>query len=201
MSERLALRIRNDFDFLDTSCLAFDWRLEVDGALVADGVLDLPPIAARTSHEVSLDEPVTTAPSAGGEHVLTVRALFAKDHNGVPAGHEIAFTQLVLPTHEEPRRDPVPVRPERTAGRWYWARQSSPPTATSADSVTWRWRLPGSMEPAHDGTELLRSVLTGRYAAVDPADGRVTVTADTPEAAEHWQRAVLRDGTAEAADV
>ncbi|MDF3142977.1 MULTISPECIES: glycoside hydrolase family 2 TIM barrel-domain containing protein [unclassified Streptomyces] len=118
VSDRLALRIRNDFDFLDTSCLAFDWRLEVDGVLVADGVLDLPPIAARTSHEVSLDEPVTTAPSAGGEHVLTVRALFAKDHNGVPAGHEIAFTQLVLPTHEEPRHDPVPVRPERTAGGW-----------------------------------------------------------------------------------
>ncbi|MER5307708.1 glycoside hydrolase family 3 C-terminal domain-containing protein [Streptomyces sp. NPDC002773] len=45
---------------------------------------------------------------------------------------------------------------------------------------------------------LLRSVLTGRYAAVDPTDGRVTVTAETPDAAERWQRELLRDGTAEA---
>lgn len=54
------------------------------------------------------------------------------------------------------------------------------------------------LEPAKDGSVLLRSVLTGQYAAVDPADGRVTITADTPEAAEHWQRELLRDGAAEA---
>ncbi|HET6860887.1 MAG TPA: glycoside hydrolase family 3 C-terminal domain-containing protein [Streptomyces sp.] len=54
------------------------------------------------------------------------------------------------------------------------------------------------LEPADDGAVLLRSVLTGRYAAVDPADGRVAVTADTPEAAERWQRDLLRDGAAEA---
>ena len=45
---------------------------------------------------------------------------------------------------------------------------------------------------------LLRSVLTGRYAAVDPADGRVTVTAETPEHAERWLRELVRDGIAEA---
>ncbi|MCJ1676650.1 glycoside hydrolase family 3 C-terminal domain-containing protein [Streptomyces sp. APSN-46.1] len=54
------------------------------------------------------------------------------------------------------------------------------------------------LEPAGDGAVLLRSVLTGRYAAVDPADGRVTVTASTPDAAERWQRELLRDGAAEA---
>ncbi|MFF4835997.1 glycoside hydrolase family 3 C-terminal domain-containing protein [Streptomyces sp. NPDC001315] len=44
---------------------------------------------------------------------------------------------------------------------------------------------------------LLRSVLTGRYAVVDPADGRVSVTAETRQAAERWHRELLRDGTAE----
>ncbi|MEV1084598.1 glycoside hydrolase family 2 TIM barrel-domain containing protein [Streptomyces sp. NPDC050211] len=117
-SGRPTLRISNDFDFLDTSALAFGWRLEADGVLSAEGVLDLPPIAARTSHEVALDEAVATAPSAGGEQILTVRAVLAKDHNGVPAGHEIAFTQLVLPPGETPRRAPAPVRPQRTAGGW-----------------------------------------------------------------------------------
>jgi beta-glucosidase len=56
------------------------------------------------------------------------------------------------------------------------------------------------LEPDPDGGAgvLLRSVLTGRYAVVDGADGRVGVTAETPEAAERWQREVLRDGLAEA---
>ena len=45
---------------------------------------------------------------------------------------------------------------------------------------------------------LLQNVRTGRYAVVDPVDGTVSVTAETPEAAERWQRELLRDGTAEA---
>ncbi|WP_107056130.1 glycoside hydrolase family 3 protein [Streptomyces griseus] len=54
-------------------------------------------------------------------------------------------------------------------------------------------------DPADDADSvLLRNVLTGRYAVVDPADGRVSVTAETPQAAERWRRELLRDGTAEA---
>ncbi|PWK85572.1 beta-glucosidase [Lentzea atacamensis] len=45
---------------------------------------------------------------------------------------------------------------------------------------------------------LFQNVLSGRYATVDPVDGRVSVTAETPEAAERWERELLRDGTAEA---
>lgn len=45
---------------------------------------------------------------------------------------------------------------------------------------------------------LLRSLFTGRYAAVDPTDGRVRVTAETAAEAERWEREVLRDGAAEA---
>ncbi|MFI2433084.1 glycoside hydrolase family 3 C-terminal domain-containing protein [Streptomyces sp. NPDC018693] len=57
------------------------------------------------------------------------------------------------------------------------------------------------LEPAPDGegdTVLLRHVRTGRYAALDPADGRVRVTAETPGTAERWHRELLRDGAAEA---
>ncbi|KUO16468.1 glycoside hydrolase family 3 protein [Streptomyces dysideae] len=54
-------------------------------------------------------------------------------------------------------------------------------------------------DPAGDAdTVLLRNVHTGRYAVVDPADGRVTVTAEAPEDAERWRRELLRDGKAEA---
>jgi len=53
------------------------------------------------------------------------------------------------------------------------------------------------LEPAEDGTVLLRSAFTGGYAAVDP-DGRITVSAESAEGAERFRREVLRDGTAEA---
>ncbi|WP_241003030.1 glycoside hydrolase family 3 protein, partial [Streptomyces sp. CB01881] len=49
-----------------------------------------------------------------------------------------------------------------------------------------------------EGAVLLRSVFTGRYAAVDPTDGRVSVTAETADDAERWQRELVRDGAAEA---
>uniref|UniRef100_A0AAU2VFX9 Glycoside hydrolase family 3 C-terminal domain-containing protein n=1 Tax=Streptomyces sp. NBC_00003 TaxID=2903608 RepID=A0AAU2VFX9_9ACTN len=53
-------------------------------------------------------------------------------------------------------------------------------------------------EPAGADTVLLRSVFTGRYAAVDPTDGQVTVTAEHADDAERWRRELLRDGEAEA---
>lgn len=51
---------------------------------------------------------------------------------------------------------------------------------------------------AEDETFLLRNVRIGRYAGRDTADGRVRVTAESPETAERWQRELLRDGQAEA---
>ncbi|MCX5209907.1 glycoside hydrolase family 3 C-terminal domain-containing protein [Kitasatospora sp. NBC_00240] len=54
------------------------------------------------------------------------------------------------------------------------------------------------LEPGPDGTELLRNVYSGGYAAVDPVTGLVTVSAGTPAGAERWTRRVVRDGAAEA---
>ncbi|WP_370083296.1 glycoside hydrolase family 3 C-terminal domain-containing protein [Streptacidiphilus sp. MAP12-16] len=54
------------------------------------------------------------------------------------------------------------------------------------------------LEPGPGGSELLRNIHNGRYAVVDPASGRVTVTATDPADAERWTRTVLRDGTADA---
>jgi beta-glucosidase len=54
------------------------------------------------------------------------------------------------------------------------------------------------LEPQPDGTEVLRNIHSSRYAVVDPATGRVVLTADGPEQAERWQRSTVRDGTAEA---
>ncbi|WP_439656981.1 glycoside hydrolase family 3 C-terminal domain-containing protein [Lentzea sp. HUAS TT2] len=62
---------------------------------------------------------------------------------------------------------------------------------------SWEVRETFRLVPVEDSV-LLQNVLTGRYAVVDPVDGRVTVTAETADAAERWEREVLRDGTAAA---
>ncbi|QUQ65468.1 glycoside hydrolase family 3 protein [Kutzneria sp. CA-103260] len=76
-------------------------------------------------------------------------------------------------------------------------------TLVADKEVLKSWEVRETFRLEADGDlVLLRSVLTGRYAA---ADG--TVTAETPEDAERWHREVLRDGVAaaraaaEAADV
>ncbi|MET9634362.1 glycoside hydrolase family 3 C-terminal domain-containing protein [Lentzea sp. NPDC006480] len=52
-----------------------------------------------------------------------------------------------------------------------------------------------------DDSFLLQNVLTGRYAVVDPVDGRVSVTASNAESAERWHRELLHDGAAEAVEL
>ncbi|GHH29409.1 glycoside hydrolase family 3 protein [Lentzea cavernae] len=73
-------------------------------------------------------------------------------------------------------------------------------TSLAADQElikSWEVRETFRLVPAGDSV-LLQNVLTGRYAVVDPVTGRVGVTAETADAAEHWERELLRDGTAEA---
>ncbi len=70
--------------------------------------------------------------------------------------------------------------------------------ADQAQPGGWEVHETFRLEPAADGALLLRSVLTGRYAAVDAAAGLVRLTAEAPEDAERWQRRVVRDGTAAA---
>ncbi|SHH37558.1 glycoside hydrolase family 3 protein [Streptomyces sp. 3214.6] len=50
------------------------------------------------------------------------------------------------------------------------------------------------LEPATDGTEVLRNQFTGHYAQADPATGELTMTADTPEQALRFTRTTVRDG-------
>ncbi|MEU6784919.1 glycoside hydrolase family 3 C-terminal domain-containing protein [Nonomuraea angiospora] len=62
---------------------------------------------------------------------------------------------------------------------------------------TWDINETFYLEAVADGV-VLRNVRTGRYAVVDPVDGRVSVTAETPADAECWERELLHDGTAAA---
>jgi beta-glucosidase len=84
------------------------------------------------------------------------------------------------------------------AGRYLSLKDDATVAADQKVLKNWFVKETFRLEPAGEDTVLLRSVLTGRYAAVDAADGRVTVTAGTPDAAERWTRELLRDGAAEA---
>ncbi|GAA4877250.1 glycoside hydrolase family 3 C-terminal domain-containing protein [Kitasatospora terrestris] len=87
---------------------------------------------------------------------------------------------------------------EADTGRYLCLQEDATLAASTRVIKSWSVRETFHLEPAEDGAVLVRSVFTGRYAAVDPAGGRVTVTAESPEAAERFRREVLRDGTAEA---
>ena len=102
--EAARVRIENLHDFRDLSHLAFEWVLEEEGVTVADGSLDVPPVAAGESVEVAVPE----LPPAQREAWLTVRAVLARDEPWAPAGHEVAWGQV--------EQTPAPARSAARAG-------------------------------------------------------------------------------------
>ncbi|MER5202722.1 glycoside hydrolase family 3 C-terminal domain-containing protein [Streptomyces sp. NPDC002825] len=83
-------------------------------------------------------------------------------------------------------------------GRYLSLKDDATVAADQQTLKNWFVKETFRLEPAGEDNVLLRSVHTGRYAAVDPTDGRVTATADAPDSAERWARELLRDGAAEA---
>ncbi|WP_206641663.1 glycoside hydrolase family 2 TIM barrel-domain containing protein [Nonomuraea polychroma] len=93
----ITLTVRSRFDHIDTSSLAFAWLLEEDGAELGGGTVEIPPVPPRGTTRVRFGDTIAElAADASGEVVLTVHALQAKERDGVPAGHEIAFSQRIL---------------------------------------------------------------------------------------------------------
>ncbi|MFF7649119.1 glycoside hydrolase family 2 TIM barrel-domain containing protein [Streptomyces sp. NPDC007983] len=84
------VRVTNKYDVIDLTGLAFGWSSEVEGRRVAEGALDVPPLAPGDSAEVALPEPGT---ETEGEEWWTVRAVLAADTTWAPAGHEVAWGQ------------------------------------------------------------------------------------------------------------
>jgi len=96
-----AITVVNRRDFADTVDVRFVWSYEVEGATVAEGELDVAPIAPGKT--IQLARPQLSP--ADAESWLTVRAVLARDRPWAPAGHEIAFGQGQLTPASLP---PVP---------------------------------------------------------------------------------------------
>jgi len=95
------LTVTNLLDFDDTSPMRFLWAHEADGIAVANGELDVAPLAAQHTATVSLPA-LDTIPS---ESWLTIRAVLARDTAWAQAGHEVAVSQRMI--------SPAPTRPFR----------------------------------------------------------------------------------------
>ena len=101
------LRVANLHDFRDLAHLRFAWTLEEEGALVADGELDVGAVPAGEAAELSLPD----LPATRGETWLTVRAVLAADEPWAPAGHEVAWGQVEIARWRRA------ARPARNGGR------------------------------------------------------------------------------------
>ncbi|WP_315914278.1 glycoside hydrolase family 2 TIM barrel-domain containing protein [Arthrobacter sp. lap29] len=94
------LTVRNKYDFLDTSALAFTWRVESASGRITHGTLLVPVTAAGEQTGVVL--PLEVHAELAAQRVLTISAVLATDQPWAPAGHEIAWTQQGSPQAPRP---------------------------------------------------------------------------------------------------
>ena len=83
------VRVLNKHHLIDTSYLAFRWRLEEEGTVRLDGVLEVPALAPGDSVTVAL--PALAEVSA--ESWVTVTAVLAEDEIWAAAGHVVSAGQ------------------------------------------------------------------------------------------------------------
>ena len=115
------VRVRNQRYHAGVDDLTVGWELLADGAVVAEGVLDLPELAPRGSADLRVRLPARL-PSDVAELHLGVVARLREATSWAPAGHVVGWDQHPLPVdHPEPRRVPAPTRPpEVVAGPSGW---------------------------------------------------------------------------------
>ena len=95
--DRQLLTIENHLDFKDPACcISAAWSLTLDGSMIAQGSLDIPSIAPHASAQIPL---AFTIPEKG-RCFLTISYVLKAECCGLPAGHELGFDELRIPTAE-----------------------------------------------------------------------------------------------------
>lgn len=103
------LSLRNRYAFRDLSHLTLRWQVTSAGEVWQSGEMPVPPVSAGESREIVL--PLESLPDES-EHevILEVSFRLKEDEPWAPAGHEVAWEQIVLPI---PRKTPLPVPLEK----------------------------------------------------------------------------------------
>ena len=105
--DRQVLILENHLDFTDPAGkISAAWTLTLDGLTIAEGPLgskdkssgeiELPSVAPHASAEIPL---AFTVPDKG-RCFLTITYVVKKDAYGLPAGHELGFDEIRIPTGE-----------------------------------------------------------------------------------------------------
>ncbi|WP_438802003.1 glycoside hydrolase family 2 TIM barrel-domain containing protein [Actinospica durhamensis] len=103
-TETRTLTIENRHHSRDTGYLTWAWQVEGDGVLIAQGTLDVEPIAPGSSATLPWPEQAAQQPDEPGdavtEHWLTVSGALAKPEPWADAGHEVTWGQAPAHTPE-----------------------------------------------------------------------------------------------------
>lgn len=87
------VRITNLYDVRDLDHLTFDWQLEEEGRPIAQGILEVPHLAAGESATIRLPDGL---PRVTLEAWLTIRARLGKAQPWALLGHEVATGQIAI---------------------------------------------------------------------------------------------------------
>ena len=90
------VRITNRFDFRDLADVVFRWALEVDGAEIAAGDLEVPSLAAGESAVVALPPAAAETEGGPGERWVTITGVLRRDEPWAKAGHLLSRGQVQL---------------------------------------------------------------------------------------------------------
>ena len=130
--------IRNLHHSRDTGYLRWTWRLEIDGDLIAQAELPIPPIAPGASFRFRPPDELTKAAYAAGpgERWLTVEAALTADEPWAPAGHVVAWGQIELDGAPVSDADPLVDQAVALAADALLAATASGTSSSTASSST-----------------------------------------------------------------
>jgi beta-galactosidase len=155
-------RIRNRRDFADLADLRGEWELTVDGTVERHGTLPTLDVPAGGSLDIGLD----LGQSGRGERFVTFRFFLHRGMAWAPAGHEVAWEQLALPSR----------RRRRT-----WDVSRASPVEED-----------GAIALESGGTRAVVDTATGTLAELAGADGRNVLQAGP--VLQLWRAATDNDG-------
>lgn len=108
------IAVTNRYDFLSLDHLTVTWSLLHDGEIIEQG--ELPELDVPPGREAEASIPWTTElDRLAGECWLHIRFTLRKAERWAPAGHEVAWTDLMLPqphSHQMQSHQPQPHQPQ-----------------------------------------------------------------------------------------
>lgn len=90
------IEVFNDQFFASTKDVLFRWELREEGSLISTGEWGEVIVQPQERKRIQLDLGAFV-PEAGKEYVLKISALTRQAHGLIPAGHELAWEQFMLP--------------------------------------------------------------------------------------------------------